>query len=139
MSQSTKVTMIGLGDMGSALAAAAVGAGHEVTVWNRTAAKTLPLAEQGARVASTVAEAVTASDLIIVCLRGYHATTELLDATEVAPALTGKTIVQLGTGAPTEVGEAALFDTANRALSAALEANHGTNIAAVFETLRKPD
>ena len=35
----TDVTMIGLGAMGSALARAFIGAGHSVTVWNRTAAR----------------------------------------------------------------------------------------------------
>jgi 3-hydroxyisobutyrate dehydrogenase-like beta-hydroxyacid dehydrogenase len=33
------VSVVGLGSMGSALARALVGAGREVTVWNRTSAK----------------------------------------------------------------------------------------------------
>ena len=51
MSESTgsqHVCVIGLGDMGSALAEALLANGHRVTVWNRTASKCGPLAEAGA-------------------------------------------------------------------------------------------
>ncbi len=41
---------IGLGRMGQAMVTRLLKAGHGVNVWNRTAAKALPLAEQGARV-----------------------------------------------------------------------------------------
>ncbi len=34
-----RVSVIGLGNMGSALAEALINAGHEVTVWNRTPGK----------------------------------------------------------------------------------------------------
>jgi 3-hydroxyisobutyrate dehydrogenase-like beta-hydroxyacid dehydrogenase len=37
------VTVIGLGAMGSALAATLIEKGHVVTVWHRTAAKAAPL------------------------------------------------------------------------------------------------
>ncbi|MYU15304.1 NAD(P)-binding domain-containing protein, partial [Streptomyces sp. SID8361] len=45
----TPVTVLGLGDMGTALARALVGAGHRTTVWNRTAAEAEALAAEGAR------------------------------------------------------------------------------------------
>ncbi len=44
----TDVTMIGLGAMGGALARAFLGAGHAVTVWNRTASKADAFLELGA-------------------------------------------------------------------------------------------
>jgi len=43
-----KVGFIGLGQMGSAMAANLIKAGHEVTVWNRSPDKMAALAEQGA-------------------------------------------------------------------------------------------
>ena len=52
-----KVGFIGLGQMGAAMAANLVKAGHEVTVYNRTRAKAEALAASGARAASTIAEA----------------------------------------------------------------------------------
>ncbi|WP_431637548.1 NAD(P)-dependent oxidoreductase [Dyella sp. KULCS107] len=53
-----KVGFIGLGAMGSAMASNLLAAGHAVTVWNRSAAATEPLASLGARVASTPERAV---------------------------------------------------------------------------------
>jgi 3-hydroxyisobutyrate dehydrogenase-like beta-hydroxyacid dehydrogenase len=52
-----KVGFIGLGHMGSGMAARLLKAGHEVTVYNRTPARAVALAAQGARVAATVADA----------------------------------------------------------------------------------
>lgn len=53
-----KVGFIGLGAMGSAMASNLLATGHAVTVWNRSAAATEPLASLGARVASTPERAV---------------------------------------------------------------------------------
>jgi 3-hydroxyisobutyrate dehydrogenase-like beta-hydroxyacid dehydrogenase len=52
-----KIGFIGLGNMGGAIAGHLVAAGHEVTVWNRSADKAAPLVERGARQAETPAEA----------------------------------------------------------------------------------
>lgn len=52
-----KVGFIGLGGMGSVMARRLVDAGHEVTVWNRTAAAAEPLAQAGARIAASPAAA----------------------------------------------------------------------------------
>jgi 3-hydroxyisobutyrate dehydrogenase-like beta-hydroxyacid dehydrogenase len=54
-----KIGFIGLGHMGGAIAANLVKAGHEVTVWNRSADKARPLVEAGARLAETPAGAAT--------------------------------------------------------------------------------
>ena len=52
-----KVGFIGLGNMGSPMAANLLKAGHEVTVFNRTSAKAEPLVQQGARQVMQVADA----------------------------------------------------------------------------------
>src|SRR5262249_48850130 len=52
-----KVGFIGLGRMGTGMAANLVRAGHQVTVYNRTAPKARALVEQGARAADRVADA----------------------------------------------------------------------------------
>jgi 3-hydroxyisobutyrate dehydrogenase-like beta-hydroxyacid dehydrogenase len=52
-----KVGVIGLGSMGSGMAANLLKSGHEVTVYNRTAGKAQALVAQGARAAAQVAEA----------------------------------------------------------------------------------
>lgn len=64
----TPVTIVGLGSIGTAVAKAFLAAGHPTTVWNRTAAKAVPLAEMGAVAAQTIQEAVAANPLIITVL-----------------------------------------------------------------------
>lgn len=51
------IGFIGLGQMGSGMAANLVRAGHEVTVYNRSPEKLEPLVREGARPAKTVADA----------------------------------------------------------------------------------
>lgn len=51
---------LGLGTMGAAIAGRLVAAGHDVTVWNRSAEAAGPLVAEGARLASTPAEALAA-------------------------------------------------------------------------------
>ena len=52
-----RIGFIGLGRMGSGMASSLLGAGHELTVFNRTAEKARELGARGASVASRVAEA----------------------------------------------------------------------------------
>ncbi len=63
---SARVAFLGLGIMGSRMAANLVRAGFEVTVWNRTAAKAEAFcAEHNAKLAATPAQAAAASDFVI--------------------------------------------------------------------------
>jgi 3-hydroxyacyl-CoA dehydrogenase len=55
-----KVTVIGLGSMGTAVAEAFIGAGHPTTVWNRTPYKAAPLTAKGAIHAEAIEDAVAA-------------------------------------------------------------------------------
>jgi 3-hydroxyisobutyrate dehydrogenase-like beta-hydroxyacid dehydrogenase len=52
-----RIGFIGLGNMGSAMAANLIRAGHDVTVYNRSRAKVDALAAEGATPANSVAEA----------------------------------------------------------------------------------
>jgi 3-hydroxyisobutyrate dehydrogenase len=63
-----QIGVAGLGVMGSAIAARLLEVGHQVTVWNRTAAKTRPLAEAGAKVAESPGALAAASEAIITIL-----------------------------------------------------------------------
>jgi 3-hydroxyisobutyrate dehydrogenase len=62
------IGVAGLGAMGSAIAARLLEVGQQVTVWNRTAVKTTPLASAGAKVAATPSALATASEAIITIL-----------------------------------------------------------------------
>jgi 3-hydroxyisobutyrate dehydrogenase-like beta-hydroxyacid dehydrogenase len=101
------VTVIGLGAMGSALAQALIGGGHEVTVWNRTSAKSDAMVELGAVAAPSAGDAIDANDAVVVCVRGYWAADEIFEP--VASLLDDKTVIQLGTGTPAEVTASAAW------------------------------
>lgn len=57
---------LGTGRMGSAMARRLIDAGNDVTVWNRTAAKTEPLREAGATVAGSIADLGAAEVVFIM-------------------------------------------------------------------------
>jgi 3-hydroxyisobutyrate dehydrogenase-like beta-hydroxyacid dehydrogenase len=62
-----RIGFIGLGNMGSAMAANLVKGGHEVTVYNRSRGNVEELAAEGARPAESVAEAC-AGDVVFTML-----------------------------------------------------------------------
>ncbi|MGV0742017.1 NAD(P)-dependent oxidoreductase [Mycolicibacterium sp. XJ870] len=99
------VTVIGLGAMGSALAAAVVGAGYPTTVWNRTPARTEPLVASGAVAATSVVEAIEASRLVIVCLMDAASVTDVLDPAK--DVLAGRVLVNLTNGTPAQARDLA--------------------------------
>lgn len=94
------VTVIGLENMGSALARALLAGGHALTVWNRSPERAAPLVPAGARLASSAAAAVAASPIVIVCLTSNAAANEVL--AQAGGRLGGKVLVQLGFGLPHE-------------------------------------
>jgi 3-hydroxyisobutyrate dehydrogenase len=59
------IGIAGTGRMGGNIGARLMEVGHALTVWNRTADKTRPLAEAGARVARTPAELASAVEAVI--------------------------------------------------------------------------
>lgn len=62
---SSTITILGLGAMGSRMARRLLEAGHEVTVYNRSPEPAAALEEEAARPAPTPCEAAAASDLVI--------------------------------------------------------------------------
>ncbi|MEU5901471.1 NAD(P)-dependent oxidoreductase [Streptomyces venezuelae] len=101
------VTVIGLGLMGSALAAALLDAGHPTTVWNRSPEKAKPLADRGAQVAATPADALAASDLVLACVLDHDALHAVLGPLAATGGLAGKSLVNLTTGTPEQAEEMA--------------------------------
>jgi 3-hydroxyisobutyrate dehydrogenase-like beta-hydroxyacid dehydrogenase len=98
MTTTSQVTVLGLGDMGSAIAKTFVARGYRTTVWNRTASKSAPLIDAGATAVTTAAEAVAASPLVVVCLLDSIAVQEVLGSVDAAVA--GKVLVNLTSGSP---------------------------------------
>jgi len=63
-----KIGFLGLGEMGTPMCARLLGAGHELVVWNRSVERTARLAEKGAAVAATPANAAAGRDFLITML-----------------------------------------------------------------------
>ncbi|MCX5405854.1 NAD(P)-binding domain-containing protein [Streptomyces sp. NBC_00335] len=98
-----QVTVIGLGPMGRAMAAAYLDAGYEVTVWNRSPGKDTELVARGARRAGDAAEAVAASGLTVLSLIDVDAMyTALADAD-----LDGRVLANLSSDVPDKARAAA--------------------------------
>jgi 3-hydroxyisobutyrate dehydrogenase len=71
------ISVLGLGAMGSRMAANLLKAGHSVTVWNRTPAAAATLVAAGAKLAGTPKEAASGADFIITMVRDDDASREV--------------------------------------------------------------
>ena len=77
-----KYGFLGMGIMGSAMAANLVRAGHDVTVWNRTAARCAPLVALGARQADTPREVAATCDVTFAMLSDPAAALAVLEGAD---------------------------------------------------------
>ncbi len=69
-----RVAFLGMGIMGRSMAANLVKAGHEVSIWNRTPGKDV----EGARTASSPADAANGVEVIWMCVSDTHALESVL-------------------------------------------------------------
>jgi 3-hydroxyisobutyrate dehydrogenase len=76
---STTVAVLGTGIMGAGMTRSLLREGLEVTVWNRSAEKAKPLADDGARVAETAADAVAGADVVITMLFDTDAVAQTIE------------------------------------------------------------
>jgi 3-hydroxyisobutyrate dehydrogenase-like beta-hydroxyacid dehydrogenase len=97
-----KVGFLGLGIMGGAMAANILRAGYPLMVHNRTAAKSEPLAEMGAGVASDPRHLAQATEIIIAMLTGPEALDACLWGPEGAAAAFNekKTFINMSSVSP---------------------------------------
>ncbi len=100
-----KVTVIGLGSMGTAIAQVFIAHGAQVTVWNRNKSKMDALVLKGATAAASAAEAIAAGGLTVICVSDYKAADKIIRTEDVLKVLNGRTLVQLSTGTPKEARE----------------------------------
>jgi 3-hydroxyisobutyrate dehydrogenase len=88
--------------MGAAIAQRLLSLGHDVAVWNRTAEKTRPLANAGAKISATPAALATASEIMITILTdaqaidaAYHGRDGLLSG-----SVSGRLFIEMSTVRP---------------------------------------
>ncbi|MDX3375996.1 NAD(P)-binding domain-containing protein [Streptomyces sp. ME02-6991-2A] len=98
--QQRSVTVIGLGPMGRAMAAVLLDRGYAVALWNRTASRADDLVARGAVLAPSPAEAVAASEAVVISLTDYAAVYAVLEPA--APALDGRVLLNLTSATPEE-------------------------------------
>jgi 3-hydroxyisobutyrate dehydrogenase len=97
-----KIGIAGTGRMGAAIATRLLGLGHEVAVWNRTAAKARALAPAGAIVAATPAELASQSEIVISILSNAEAVDAAYDGKDglLSGDVAGKLFIEMSTVRP---------------------------------------
>jgi 3-hydroxyisobutyrate dehydrogenase-like beta-hydroxyacid dehydrogenase len=97
----TKISVIGLGQMGKRIADMLIQKDYDVAVWNRTEDKSKTM--KGAKIMKHAEDAVAKSAVSIICVYDNIAVTEILNAVTDKRVFAGKTIINFTTGTPDEV------------------------------------
>lgn len=97
-----QVGVAGLGKMGAEIAARLIEVGHQVTVWNRSADKTRPLAAAGAKVVNSPAEVAQASEAVITILADGKAIDDVYSGANglLSGDVKGKLFIEMSTELP---------------------------------------
>ena len=97
-----KIGFIGLGTMGAPMASNLLKQGYEVTVYNRTEARCLPLVEQGAQLAHTPKEATLGADTVITMVSNDESIAAVYEgeAGVLAGISSGSTVIDCSTISP---------------------------------------
>ncbi len=123
----TKIAYLGMGTMGSGMAANLTKAGHEVSAWNRTPKTSPVLQDAELRVTTDLATALEGAEVVMYCLSDDAAVDDLVfgshNLLEHVPA--GAVIIDLSTSDP---------DTSNRERAAFEAKGHTFLDAPVFGT-----
>lgn len=93
-----KIAFIGVGRMGSSMAARLIAAGHELTIYDPLACATAPLAALGAKVAGSAADAASSSAVAMASVPGPADARET--ARLIADSAAVKIFVDLSTSGP---------------------------------------
>jgi 3-hydroxyisobutyrate dehydrogenase len=122
-----RIGFLGLGSMGSGMAGRLAGAGFEVSVYNRSAARATPLAERGIRVADSPALAARDADVLLLSVATQDAVDELLSGPggALAAARPGTLVADTSTVSPdaARATAARIAAAGHRALDACVVGN----------------
>lgn len=97
-----RIGVAGVGRMGAAIAARLIEAGHEVTVWNRTADKIKPLTDSGAKLAGTPGELAGQVEAIVTILTNQEALAAVYEGASglLSGDVKGKLFIEMSTVQP---------------------------------------
>ncbi|HLJ66279.1 MAG TPA: NAD(P)-dependent oxidoreductase [Chloroflexota bacterium] len=114
-----KVTVLGLGSMGTALATRLLDTGHQLTVWNRTAGRVGDLVAAGAQEARVLPEATADAEVVFTLLSNDAAVKAVALDGGVAGSLGPDTVlVDMSTVSPTTSREIAAATPGGRFVDA---------------------
>ncbi|MEP3438581.1 MAG: NAD(P)-dependent oxidoreductase [Hoeflea sp.] len=100
---STSIALLGTGLMGLPMARRLLGAGFNLSVWNRDSSKAAPLADEGARVAGDANDAVRGATRIITMLTDGAVVENILFETGVVESLAaGATVIDMSSIRPSQ-------------------------------------
>lgn len=106
-----KLSFIGLGIMGGPMALHLASAGHQLTVFNRSAVRVQPLLAAGAQAASTPVEAARGAEIVHLCLKNPDAVRDVVFEQGLLASLQpGQTLIDHGTSGVAQarqIGQAA--------------------------------
>jgi 3-hydroxyisobutyrate dehydrogenase len=104
-----KVAFVGLGTMGGPMALNLLGAGHEVTVHNRSRDRELPMVAAGAQRADSPQAAAQAAEIVITCVSDTPDVAAVILGTDgiIHGAQPGTIVVDMSTISPTVTREIA--------------------------------
>src|SRR5260370_1767246 len=97
-----EIGFCGTGRMGAAMVQRLMDQGHRLAVWNRSADKTKPLLERGARAAKTPAEAAAGREIVITMLTDARAVDAVYDGPQglLSGDVKGKLFIDMSTVTP---------------------------------------
>src|SRR6202040_4022239 len=97
-----KIGVCGTGRMGSSIAQRLMSTGHEIGVWNRNSAKTMPLIDAGAKLFASPAELVESCEVVVVMLLNDAATEAIYRGPNgvLQGKLAGKLLIDMSTVRP---------------------------------------
>lgn len=96
-----KISILGTGLMGYPMTERLLSCDHQVTVYNRTMSKAIPLKEKGADVVQSPHEAFLRSECVIMMLSDAHAIDNVLSSVD-SELFNNKVLIQMGTISPSE-------------------------------------
>ncbi|GIL52562.1 hypothetical protein Vafri_8378 [Volvox africanus] len=102
IAKGVSVAVIGVGLMGNKIARRLASQNANVLAWNRSAEKVAALPEASISVCSTVADAATAADVLLLTLSDAATIRETILSDGVRHLLAGKIVLQMGTIGPKE-------------------------------------
>jgi 3-hydroxyisobutyrate dehydrogenase-like beta-hydroxyacid dehydrogenase len=121
------IAWLGLGQMGTPMARRLAEAGHDVTVWNRTAPKMEALVGAGARAAGSPAAAVDGSEIVVTMLSSPDAVREVLFGAQgaVGSMGSGSVVIEMSTSGLEARGFAEMLPDGTEMMDAPVQGSVG--------------